>query len=96
MWIFTKHGMISVVQKDDKMHVRSRSEATLEAIMPSAHVEHWPRADYPYRVLMTRQRWLRLANRLADEVDYDNFKAACKTIDKTTLLRVWTIMGGGR
>jgi len=89
MWIFTKYGFFSVVEKGDQLSgpgekdvvVRSRAKGHLGCLLAhfpddldGAAIEEYVGTDYPYRIRVTRQGWQALAGRLAEEVNYDNFK----------------------
>ncbi len=82
MWLFTRHGFYSVVEKPKgTLCVRSRSAKDLEALMRLAHLE--PKAilsnvgtDYPHRILLDPSEWLTVMEALAKDVTYPNFKAS--------------------
>jgi len=85
MWLFTKLGFYSVVQKGpSEWHVRARSERDLLNL-----VAGWPPhfikpevqrsyagSDYPWRIILTAPiEWMQVMIELAIGVNYPNFKA---------------------
>jgi hypothetical protein len=86
MWLFTRYGFFSVtVSKQDpsKMQIRARSKADLERLAEFAkdkmgadlgEIIETPHADYHYRLIVGPSTWGQLAVKLADDVDYSNFK----------------------
>lgn len=101
MWLFTVEGFLSVVEhRDDpnKVVVRARNRVALESIAESLGVEiaSTPTADYPCRIVITREQMANLAAAFVREIDYDNFKNAAhslgdKQYDKA-LMQVWSAM----
>lgn len=106
MWTATCAGFFSAVQHrddHDQMMVRARSHADLvnllaiaEAQQPqiTATIVETGRADYPYRVTVSRDEWKVLIGALIDGIDYDNFKNAVAKTNPTrshgAYMRVWT------
>ena len=96
MWIFTTEGCFSVslatTEYQDgygtQMQVRGRRSEDLERLRTLAKAEgvgvgeviHTPQADYPYRFLLHKFHWERLAEILASRVDYTNFKDHVKEV----------------
>jgi hypothetical protein len=81
MWIFTPIGFFSVVadRGGKGVWVRARFEGDLERlrdqVLPTmAAIAETPDADYRFRVLVPRRQWTAAARRLAERIDYDNFK----------------------
>ena len=83
MWILTTRGFYSVVQKPwdvqrDTLTVRARVAADLEAlraVCPSlGAVTQDISADYRFRAQAPRLEVSAALERLASEIDYDNFK----------------------
>ena len=80
MWIFTTEGFVSVVEKpgESELTVRARDRRSLDALSAAAgaSVIETPMADYPYRVIVSREV---LSTWLLDYVarlGYANFKSA--------------------
>jgi hypothetical protein len=100
MWIMTKEGFLSAVQKGDKdsIVVRARDKRALQNISHSvkAAIIRTPNADYPYRVNVTMKQWAEHLAEAALDVDYSNFKnEAKKTLGKSyldALMQVWSVM----
>ena len=81
MWIASKLGFYSIVQKDtDEWHVRARVRDDLvrltAAVYLSAEIQEWPAADYRWRVIIRDQDQIRaIFQALAGTIDYSNFKS---------------------
>jgi len=81
MWIASKIGFFSLVQKDSRLHVRGRKRRDLEQLatllgMGPRQVEEWPSADYRWRILLPATATVSVLGALAGTVDYPNFKSA--------------------
>jgi len=85
MWIFTKVGFFSIVQKPsnspDELTVRARVRSDLAALaagLPQgscSEIQETDRSDYPYRCVVNRAElaaWL--SDQVTDGVNYPNFK----------------------
>lgn len=103
MWIYTKHGFISVVQKpgDKFLTVRSRARADLDKIrafyMPAiGNIRATPKADYGYRATVSFAGFAEGIVNMASDVDYPNFKAEVKKergLDvEGVYAKVWAVM----
>lgn len=105
MWVFTVHGMVSIVQKpgdaeNGMLTVRSRNHRALATFCEQAEVdkkeivgkEAWP-SDYPYRVRAPHGIVARWASERVLDIDYSNFKNAAKDIGgalyEAALHKVW-------
>lgn len=91
MWLFTKHGFFSVVNAKkpnrlidlDYFVIRARNPKHIDELMlnfPDLMDEceiptQQQGTDYPARCIIHRKDWEALASRLADEIDYTNFKS---------------------
>lgn len=81
MWIFTKDGFYSIVEKKDapegRLVVRSRVKADLERLMKKSgfdtHISESGR-DYPYRIYIPRDLLADYLARAVFSLHYDNFK----------------------
>lgn len=90
MWVCTEHGYFSAVADrtaptDGDLWVRSRAAADLERVR-SAGYDTGPiigmvKADYPYRVRMSRTEWGRYVADQAGRIDYTNFKDRIHRVD---------------
>ncbi|SFG28022.1 hypothetical protein [Pontibacter chinhatensis] len=60
------------------MHLRARVEKDLEELLAqtelTAPVQTWPGADYRYRVIVGADKLPVVFQKLAESIDYDNFK----------------------
>lgn len=110
MWIFSKTGFYRVVvdnQNAGYMLIRSRCKADIENLY-AAHHQVCPSMsqptsnelrDYRWRLGISKADWLVLASRLADGIDYSNFKQAChnepsQDSKSGALMAVWRTMMG--
>jgi hypothetical protein len=85
MWLATKYGFYSIVQKRDGYidkqlyQVRARVRRDLENLLELTKLDReilaWPKADYRYRFLASFQDLIAIMNSLAESLDYDDFKA---------------------
>jgi hypothetical protein len=102
MWIATKHGFYSIVQKSGGLfHVRGRVRTDLENLLRlvgvQAEIHEWPNADYRYRIIVGKCELSTIMAALALDLDYPNFKSriAC-TPDQHHKLdafhRIWGIL----
>jgi len=76
MWIYTKHGFISIVNgDDDKLQVRAREPNVLKKLF-GGKIVRTDNADYRYRCIVSRADVARvIANEIID-IDYSNFKGS--------------------
>ncbi len=99
MWLYTTHGLISVVQHrdhKDTMLVRARRESQLRAVLShylpgeDADVALTPEADYMARTVLSRDVLGRLMANVAAGITYPNFKNAARgDAYHGHLIRVW-------
>ncbi len=79
MWVFTQDGFVSAVSNRNKdgLVVRARDKAALDALAATSNVEIMksPKADYPYRVFVSREDFRSWLNVGIEHLDYENFKA---------------------
>ncbi len=80
MWLMTKHGFYSIVEKKDgEYHIRAREKHDLEnlkeaAQLSEAQIIETPSNDYACRVIVGKDEMLRVLAVLGEGIDYDNFK----------------------
>jgi len=79
MWLATKHGFYSIVKKEDGFHVRARIKKDLENLLkecryPRLIIQEDDRADYRFRVIISKIGIERIFKVLGESIDYDNFK----------------------
>lgn len=80
MWIMTTRGFFSVVQRQsnpNEVKVRARREEdirSIAALIPGARPYATPERDYLWRFNTTKAQWAKALARLANEIDYTNFK----------------------
>jgi hypothetical protein len=104
MWLATKHGFYSIVQKaPDEFHVRGRIRKDLENLLHlverDLEILEWPLADYRYRIIVQQSDLAQLMGKLAISLDYPNFKnRIAEEPDQRVKLHafheVWSIMAG--
>jgi hypothetical protein len=80
MWLATKHGFFSIVQKNrGEFHVRARVHEDLVALRLAARVkveiEIYPSADYRYRLIVNHRQLAHIFAALENSIDYPNFKS---------------------
>ena len=108
MWLFTRYGFFSVtVSRQDpyKMQIRARAKEDLERLAEFAATQGWhigehfseiietPNADYRWRIICVPGQWAAIAEALAADVDYHNFKATITDPKRHRLYeRVWHTM----
>lgn len=78
MWIASKFGFYSIVAKADGVHVRARVKQDLEQLLAATDIAEtiqvWHGADYRYRVVVGADKLPAIFLKLAESIDYDNFK----------------------
>ena len=103
MWLFTVHGYFSVVvskEEPGKIMVRARALEHMVSLIeqikeniPTIYAEHHrtPDADYPHRLIMSQNDWMHVAEMLAEEIDYTNFKDEVFSVNSNRLVKwpVW-------
>lgn len=84
MWIFTTEGFFSIVMKqfnenDPPFQVRARLAGDMENLIETLNFKkniiHTPHADYHFRITVDEEELIKIMTRLADDIDYDNFKS---------------------
>lgn len=89
MWIASKYGFYSIVQKpapmgEPRFHVRGRTAEDLNRLVEAAgldrgarpvQVEFWPGADYKFRIRVGEGQLVEVLLALGHSITYDNFKA---------------------
>lgn len=105
-WIFTNNAFVSVVEDrdmPDQLWVRARIKGDLEAFFnltaQQLDVIQTEDADYRWRCVVDRPLFKMALIKLADDVDYTNFKNSIPSNKKGNMrhdhyLRVWTVMKG--
>lgn len=83
MWIFTRFGFFSVVQKPgmQDLTVRARVRADLESLrdefLPDmGEIIEGGGTDYQFRTVIPRDVFAEALSRIAQDIDYSNFKNA--------------------
>lgn len=79
MWLFLTDAWLSIVadkHNADRLMVRARKRADLERTFPDAQIIETPKADYPFRVFVSRDKVVALIADRVTRIDYGNFKKA--------------------
>ncbi len=96
MWVFTSKSFLSIVEhpsEEGLLWARARFPGHIEAAFPEAQVQETPECDYRYRASVPRDAVARWLARMAQEVDYGNFKQSIgETFYHDACLSVWTEM----
>lgn len=80
MWLMTKYGFYSIVQKlPNVYHVRSRERHDLlnlivEVPLPGCQVSESKLTDYLARIIVDRDTVMKILQFFGNTLDYDNFK----------------------
>lgn len=89
MWVASKYGWFSIVDKGDGIHVRARRRqdlvdlaAAVWDVWKTVHPQEiptvqtsYPGSDYPWRMIVNAPQLRLIMGTLAASVDYPNFKA---------------------
>ena len=101
MWLFTTNGFISIVEHDaDHLVVRARDCLSLSPLAQSYDVEirSTPAADYPYRLLLSKDQFKNYLHNQAGLINYKNFKSEVAITRSKAfaniLVKVWSAMHG--
>ncbi len=87
MWLMTKYGFYSIVQKrPDEYHVRGRERKDLENLVAGVpllktEIAESADTDYAVRIIVRKSDVLAILNFLGENLDYSNFK---DKIDRTS------------
>lgn len=102
MWVASKYGFYSIVQKEEVFHVRARSKEDLEGLkdasgIPEEVLKSYAGSDYPWRLIVSGESLLKVFSALQASVDYGNFKGMIgNTPSQTDKLRpyhdIWSTM----
>ena len=101
MWLFTTTGFISIVEHDaNQLVVRARDSLSLSPLAQSYNLDirSTPTADYPYRLLLSKDQFKNYLHNQAGLIDYKNFKSEVATTRgksfANVLAKVWSTMHG--
>ena len=88
---------------NDLLLVRARAEEDLTNLLevlelPASRAVATPRADYPWRAVLSRGEWSRFMTKETDRLDYPNFKSRVQRLSGShrhdVYMRVWSAMRG--
>ncbi len=86
MWLMTKHGFYSIVQKKrEEYHIRTRERKDIENLvirLPLGNVKivESESSDYAFRIVVEKENVAAILKFFGETIDYDNFK---DRIDRT-------------
>ena len=97
MWIFTKHGFLSIVQHNSMesyFQVKSRVIEPLEIIWPDHDIEVISWADYRFRITISKDDVVSVLANEINVINYTSFKNQCEKDEwyHHALTRIWGIM----
>ena len=101
MWLMTKHGFYSIVEKQPgEFHIRSRERGDLQNLiervpLADCPVIDTPDGDYAARIVADRDTVRSVMQFLVDSLDYSNFKSEIsRTPDqrRKPYREVWGVM----
>jgi len=96
MWIFTKHGFVSIVEDRNNLGyllVRAREQTPLRKLFLGHQIFHTPVADYPYRVRVKQGHVASVIDNEIRKIHYSNFKDSIKDNEDyhDLLMEIWYI-----
>lgn len=101
MWLMTKHGFYSIVQKQPgEYHARARERKDLQNLidrvpLQGATIIDTPKADYACRIVTDVKTVQAILEFLGRTLDYDNFKDRIDTTpdqSRKPYHRVWQVL----
>lgn len=99
MWLCTKYGFYSIVQKQPgEYHIRARIKRDLENLKAVSEIKRrilvTKDADYRYRMVVNEIEVMAALTALAHKLNYPNFKAEiAKTDDQRDKLEAYQEIG---
>lgn len=96
MWIFTKHGFLSIVQhkfEPELFQVKARDPEPLQKLFSDYEMIIIDWADYRYRVEVPREEVMKRVSQIVDDVRYTSYKDECEDdLFHRALVRIWNVM----
>ena len=97
MWVFTRHGFISIAQHlhhEDCFQVKARVAYPLQMLWPDHELQVIEWADYRYRINISKEKVFPVMDEIFRGIDYSNFKSQCFHMEDYhhALMDVWTKM----
>lgn len=101
MWLFTKHGFVSVVAHHDDENVllvRMRDFETARQMDCAFHYcgeyTYDEERDYPYRIVISKELFTYWFKEYVDEMTYINFKKECESdpLYHERLFKIWSFV----
>jgi hypothetical protein len=77
MWVFTKHGFISIIASENSptlLMVQSRFPGHIEALFPQAQVSEAPYGIYRFRAGVQKHLVAETLLDIVEQIDYFSFK----------------------
>lgn len=104
MWITTKFGYFSVVQKPGEklLTIRARVRGDLENLqqcyLPKLKIVEGAGTDYPYRAKVSHKAFANAVKKMVLDIDYRNFKEVVADEQgvgrEMVYARVWSVLIG--
>ena len=98
MWVFLNDAFLSAVEHrddSDKLMVRARLQGDLDRVFPdlAGQVKKTPTADYRFRLVVSRERFMQAMMDEVGRIDYTNFKNSVAEYGRHQIyLDVWQVM----
>lgn len=92
MWLCFNDGFVSAVEDrydPDGLIIRARRKAHLEALFPDEFIHVTPKADYRYRVFISKRRFAEIVAEKIRSIDYYNFKNSVVEDELHDLYETW-------
>lgn len=101
MWMMTKIGFYSIVEKPiGTMQIRSRSSRDLQILIDTMfpnepEIITTLNSDYKYRIIISKDTWMKMAPFIFGMIDYPNFKdeiALDNPMRATLYHQIWAML----
>lgn len=79
MWVILNDSFISAVQHfndENKLMIRARKKEHLTVVFPDEEVYQDLPSDYPYRVVVSKEKFAKVLADEVERIDYHNFKSS--------------------
>jgi hypothetical protein len=96
MWVFTKHGFVSIIASENNptsLMVQSRFPGHIEALFPNAHVTEAPYGIYRFRAAVQKHIVAQTLSDIVEHIDYSAFKNVIPDKQyQDALMDTWTTL----
>lgn len=79
MWVILNNSFVSAVQHfndESKLMIRARKKEHLVVVFPEEEVYQDLPSDYPYRVVVSKEKFAKVLAEEVERIDYHNFKSS--------------------